>query len=93
MHLLFFLTLPKMGEEGKVSFGSQFVGKLTMAEKPPRQKQESAGHTVSTVRKKAAGRLISPPFHAIQDSNQGMVPPHLGWVSCFSCTVTAVHRQ
>lgn len=32
-----------------------------MAEKPPRQKQESAGHTVSTVRKKAAGRLMFAP--------------------------------
>lgn len=91
--LLWQNTLPKMGKEGRVSFGSQFGGKLTMAEKPPRQKQESAGHTVSTIRKKAAGRLIFPPFHAIQDSNQGKVPPHLGWVSCFSCIVTAVHRQ
>lgn len=34
-----------------------------------------------------------PPFHTIQDPNQGMVPPHVGWVSCFNCTVTAAHRQ
>lgn len=84
--LLWQNTLPKMGKEGRVSFDSQLAGKLTVAEKPPQQKQESAGHTVSTVRKKAAGRLMFPPFHAIRDSNQGMVPPHLGWVSCLQPT-------
>lgn len=91
--LLWQNTLPKMGKEGRVSFGSQFGGEgdhgreATMAE---------AGvcwsHCVHN-QEEAAGRLIFPPFHAIQDSNQGMVPPHLGWVSCFSCIVTAVHRQ
>lgn len=42
-----------MGKEGRVSFDSQLAGKLTMAEKPPQQKQESAVHSQEEGSRKA----------------------------------------